>query len=325
MSANPELSGASARGTRLRLMREHRATHGCLKRNEGSAYNEPMPTPPSTLWPIEALLSVPKLLRDPQAFYEAVQADNDVPNRAAQLMFSSVCFLFVYGFVTGLAHSPLQGLYAGIKMPMLFLMTMAFCLPALYFFSLAVLGTRLTFWQAVTVVLGGIGVTAFLLFGLAPVTLFFVLTSRDWAFFQLLAVVFVAISGYVGLYFLWGGMALVDETRDRSTRRLANWILRAWTVLYGFVGSQMAWRLSPFIGELDQPVVWILPSHDNFYVDVLHALQSVLGTGDSLLIAVPAVVALLATAFVAILALNGAKTPTARSTPVHEANAPLRP
>ena len=279
----------------------------CLIPEEAVAYNGPMSTTPLRLWPIDALLSVPTLLRDPQAFYDAVQSDDGVPNRAAQLVFSSMCFLFVYGFVTGLAHSPLQALYAGLKMPMLFLTTMAFCSPALYFFSLAVLGTRLTFWQAVTVVLGGIGVTAFLLFGLAPVTLFFVLTSRDWAFFQLLAVVFVAISGYVGLYFLWGGMALVDDTRDRSTRRLANWILRAWTVLYGFVGSQMAWRLSPFIGELDQPVVWVLPSHDNFYVDVLHALQSVLGTGDSLLIAVPAGVSLLAIALVALLALNGAK------------------
>lgn len=294
----------------------------CLIPEEAVAYNGPMSTTPLRLWPIEALLSVPTLLRDPQAFYDAVQSDDGVPYRAAQLAFSSMCFLFVYGFVTGLAHSPLQALYGGLKMPMLFLTTMAFCLPALYFFSLAVLGTRLTFWQAVTVVLGGIGVTAFLLFGLAPVTLFFVLTSRDWAFFQLLAVAFVAISGYVGLYFLWGGMALVDDTRDRSTRRLANWILRAWTVLYGFVGSQMAWRLSPFIGELDQPVVWVLPSHDNFYVDVLHALQSVLGTGDSLLIAVPAGVALLAIALVALLALNGAKgsAPAPR-----EAAAPVRP
>ncbi len=270
-------------------------------------YNRPMTTFKPFSWLIDAWLSVPRLLRDPQAFYDAVQADVDVPGKAARLAFSAVSFLFVYGFVTGLAHSPLQALYAAIKMPMLFLTTMAFCLPALYFFSLAVLGTRLTFWQAVTVVLGGIGVAAFLLFGLAPVTLFFVLTSRDWAFFQLLAVVFVAISGYVGLYFLWGGMALVDDTRDRATRRLANWILRAWTVLYGFVGSQMAWRLSPFIGELDQPAVWIQPSHDNFYVDVLHALQSVLGTADSVLVAT-AGAAGLAVVIVAILALNGARS-----------------
>lgn len=267
-------------------------------------------------WLVDAWLSVPRLLRDPQAFYDAVQADVDVPANAARLAFSSFCFLFVFGFVTGWAHSPLQALYSGLKMPMLFLATMLFCLPALYFFSLAVLGTRLTFWQAVTVVLGGIGVTSFLLLGLAPVTLFFVLTSNDQSFFQLLAVAFVAISGYIGLYFLWGGMALVDDTRTGAVKRLANWILRAWTLLYGFVGSQMAWRLSPFIGEAGQPAEWIQPSRDNFYVDVIRAVQHVIGVDDSFLLPILVGAGLFAIASVALLALSGAKPRPTRVEPV---------
>lgn len=267
-------------------------------------------------WLVDAWLSVPRLLRDPQAFYDAVQADVDVPANAARLAFSSFCFLFVFGFVTGWAHSPLQALYSGLKMPMLFLATMLFCLPALYFFSLAVLGTRLTFWQAVTVVLGGIGVTSFLLLGLAPVTLFFVLTSSDQSFFQLLAVAFVAISGYIGLYFLWGGMALVDDTRTGAVKRLANWILRAWTLLYGFVGSQMAWRLSPFIGEAGQPAEWIQPSRDNFYVDVIRAVQHVIGVNDSFLLPILVGAGLFAIASVALLALSGAKPRPTRVEPV---------
>lgn len=262
------------------------------------------------------MLSVPRLLRDPQAFYDAVQADVGVPGKAIRLAFSSFCFLFVYGFVTGWAHSPLQALYSGLKMPILFLTTMLFCLPALYFFSLAVLGTRLGFWQAVTVVLGGIGVTSFLLLGLAPVTLFFVLTSSDQAFFQLLAVAFVAISGYIGLYFLWGGMALVDETRTGAVKRLANWILRAWTLLYGFVGSQMAWRLSPFIGEAGRPAEWVQPSRDNFYVDVIRAVQHVVGVNDSLILPTLVGAVLFGIALAALLALNGAKP---RPTPAEPA------
>lgn len=268
----------------------------------------PQPIPPHTPFgPFDALLSVPRLLRDPQGFYDAVQADVGVPGKAMRLAFSSFCFLFVYGFVTGWAHSPLQALYSGLKMPILFLTTMMFCLPALYFFSLAVLGTRLGFWQAVTVVLGGIGVTSFLLLGLAPVTLFFVLTSSDQAFFQLLAVAFVAISGYIGLYFLWGGMSLVDETRTGAVKRLANWILRAWTLLYGFVGSQMAWRLSPFIGEAGRPAEWVQPSRDNFYVDVIRAVQHVVGVDDSLILPTLVGAVLFGIALAALLALNGAR------------------
>ena len=294
----------------------------CLSPHIGFRYNERMTqpdTPHPFAWPFDALLSVPRLLRDPQAFYDAVQADVGVPDKSARLAYASFCFLFVYGFVTGWAHSPLQALYSGLKMPILFLTTMAFCLPALYFFSLAVLGTRLGFWQAVTVVLGGIGVTSFLLLGLAPVTLFFVLTSSDQAFFQLLAVAFVAISGYIGLYFLWGGMALVDETRTGAVKRLANWILRAWTLLYGFVGSQMAWRLSPFIGEAGRPAEWVQPSRDNFYVDVIRAVQHVLGVDDSLILPVVVGAGLVGIALVALLALNGAKSRPTLAEPAAQA------
>ena len=63
----------------------------CLIPEEAVAYNGPMSTSPLRLWPIDALLSVPTLLRDPQAFYDAVQSDDGVPNRAAQLAFSSMC------------------------------------------------------------------------------------------------------------------------------------------------------------------------------------------------------------------------------------------
>jgi len=55
--------------------------------------------------------------------------------------------------------------------------------------------------QVLTVVLTGIAVTAFLLLGLAPITLFFVLTSSNYPFFQVLAVLFVGISALIGSIF----------------------------------------------------------------------------------------------------------------------------
>jgi hypothetical protein len=190
---------------------------------------------------------------------------------------SSVLFLVIYGLVTGLAHSPLQALSSAVKMPLLFIATMAFCLPALYFFSLALLRTQLGMWQVTAVVLAGISVTAFLLLGLAPVTLFFDLTSENYAFFQLLAVVFVAISGFIGLYYLWVGMAHVNSDEGGRFDIFGRVLLVAWIVLYAFVGSQMTWRLSPFIADPEAPFAVIQPSRDNFYVDVLSALERASG------------------------------------------------
>jgi hypothetical protein len=120
------------------------------------------------------------------------------------------------------------------------------------------------------------GVTSFLLLGLAPITLFFVLTSSNYAFFQLLAVAFTGVSAWIGVYFIWRGMTFVDAVHDNSTQQLGRRILMLWIILYAFVGTQMTWRLSPFIGNPEDPFYLIKPSRDNFYVDVIHAIQGAL-------------------------------------------------
>ena len=223
---------------------------------------------------MKKLFSVmPELLRDPNGFFRSIQNDEDIKGKTLTLFYVSVFSFMVFGFMIGLAKSPLQAVSSALKIPILFLSTMAFCLPALYFFSLALLGTPLRMIQVLTVVLFGIAVTAFLLLGLAPVTLFFVLTSANYAFFQLLAVGFVGLSSLIGVYFLWRGMTSVETTHDDNLKNLGNRILILWIVLYAFVGTQMTWRLSPFIGKPEDPFYLIRPSRDNFYVDVIHAIQ----------------------------------------------------
>lgn len=218
---------------------------------------------------------MPEFLRDPDAFFQSIQKDQEVKRKTLTLLWVSIVSFMVYGFMVGLAKNPLQAVSSAIKIPILFLSTMAFCLPALYFFSLALLGTPLRMIQVLAVVLSGIAVTAFLLLGLAPVTFFFVLTSTDYAFFQLLAVGFVGLSSVIGVYFLWRGMTSVETAKDDHLRNLGNRILMLWFVLYAFVGTQMTWRLSPFIGRPEDPFYITKPSRDNFYVDVIRAMQEV--------------------------------------------------
>jgi hypothetical protein len=211
------------------------------------------------------LTIVPSFLRDPTAFFESIQRGENIRHKVLALAVSSVVFLAIYGFVTGFSHSLLQALSSAAKMPLLFVATMAFCLPALYFFSLALLRTRLGMLQVTAVVLAGIGVTAFLLLGLSPVTFFFVLTSENYPFFQLLAVVFVATSGCIGLYFLWKGMTLVDLTTEHTPSIFGRALLGVWILLYAF------------IGDPDLSFAFLQPSRDNFVVDVVHAFERVAG------------------------------------------------
>jgi len=86
----------------------------------------------------------------------------------------------------------------------------------------------------------------------------------------------VGISALIGVYFLWRGMTLVESTRQDAIKHVGRRILGLWMVLYGFVGTQMTWRLSPFIGRPEDPFYILKPSRDNFYVEVLRAIQQTL-------------------------------------------------
>jgi hypothetical protein len=220
---------------------------------------------------------IPQFLKNPQEFHQSVQRNENLGEKATALFISIVAFLAMYGFITGLSHGWMQALSTAVKIPLLFLLTLAFTLPALYFFALALLNIHFSVAQAGVVVLSGIGTTAFLLLGLSPVTLFFVLTSSNYAFFQLVAVLFVAVSGITGLYYILRGFTWVDKNHELTGGSLGTILLRVWVVLYGFVGAQMTWRLSPLIGDPAQPFILLQPSRDNFFVDVFKALQTATG------------------------------------------------
>lgn len=55
----------------------------------------------------------------------------------------------------------------------------------------------------------------------------------------------LTLTGFVGLTFLVTGMGHVQQEDKRTARNL---ILRMWILIYGFVGTQMAWTLRPFLG-----------------------------------------------------------------------------
>jgi hypothetical protein len=220
---------------------------------------------------------IPQFLQDPQKFYQSIQRGQQLSAKAIASFVSSVIFLGIFGLMTGLSHSWQQALSTAVKMPVLFLITLAITLPSLYFFSLALLNVQFSVTQAGVVVLSGIGVSAFLLLGLSPITLFFVITSSNYTFFKLLAVVFVAVSGVIGLNYILKGFAWVDKKNELTSKPIGKILLRAWVVLFGFVGAQMTWRLSPFIGDPQKPFALFRSSRDNFFIDLLGTLKEAFG------------------------------------------------
>src|SRR4051812_49006417 len=156
------------------------------------------------------LLVIERILRDRQGIWQQVVEDRGLPRLTGQMLISCGVALAVYGAVVGSFHSVLMALTSAVKLPLLFLVTLAICLPTLYLFNL-VFGARLSIRQSLALVMVALTVTSMLALAFAPISLFFLITAPDYNFFKLLNVAILALSALVGLRFLTGGMRVLNE------------------------------------------------------------------------------------------------------------------
>jgi hypothetical protein len=156
------------------------------------------------------LLVIERILRDRQGIWKQVVEDRDLTRLTGQMLVSSMVALAVYGAVLGSFHSVLMALTSAVKLPLLFAVTLAICLPTLYLFNL-VFGARLSVRQSLSLVMVALTVTAMLALAFAPISLFFLITAPDYGFFKLLNVAILGLSALVGLRFLTGGMRVLNE------------------------------------------------------------------------------------------------------------------
>ncbi|MBW4690776.1 MAG: hypothetical protein KME27_03315 [Lyngbya sp. HA4199-MV5] len=191
------------------------------------------------------------LLRDRKDFLAEIYDGIGLKSKITALLISSSCFFALYGAIIGAFHSAPQVASSAIKLPALYLLTLLICLPTLYIFN-ALFGSKQTIGQHFTYLLTAVSVIAILLCGFAPVTLFFLITVNDYSFFLLLNVAIFALTGVLGVSFLYQVMKPIDEDGASQSVKVRRNILRFWLVLYGFVGSQLGWTLRPFFGSPGQ-------------------------------------------------------------------------
>lgn len=206
----------------------------------------------------------------------------------------SACFLiFValsvfYGFVMG-AHNLVHGyrdgweyaLAAAVKLPMLFLFTLAICLPLLYVLNVLI-GPRARFSIVLGHLLTSIAVTSIVLASCAPILAFFMLSTKSYAFIKLLNVAIFTLAGAYGVWYLGKGMnemaeSAADEDVPIKTSRSTATIMKWWLVTYGTVGTQMAWLLRPYIGSPSMPFSFFRPQESNFFENLAHTIGKLMG------------------------------------------------
>jgi hypothetical protein len=319
------------------------------------------------------LLVIERILRDRQSIWQQIVDERELGRLTGNMLASSAIALALYGAVLGAFHSVLMAMTSAVKLPLLFLVTLAICLPTLYLFNL-VFGARLSVRQALAMVMVAITVTAMLAVAFAPISLFFLITAPDYGFFKLLNVAILTLSALVGLRFLTGGMQVLNEhgllapttpaavpatvpatvpavpvaapaapaapaqpapaeavpvtpisavpasagavnggststvvstplpppppmttpgwdpgargifaasgprpqrppTRD-GQRPASMTLLYIWILLFGFVGTQLAWTLRPFFGDPGQDFALFRSIEGNFYAEILKTISN---------------------------------------------------
>ena len=306
---------------------------------------------------------------DRAGIWQQIVEERDLRTLIGQMLSSSAISFALYGAVLGASYGWQQIASSLIKLPLLFLATLAICLPTLYLFNL-VFGARLSMVQAVALILVSITVTAVLTLAFAPVSLFFLVTAQSYSFYKLLNVAILLLTAVIGLRFLVAGMHALNEQRPvpatlpapvptaipatvpvpangsapqpvapvgvsaatadgtavattpatavavapaaappapvatathQPVHPAPHWLgqpvqphfgpvrppaeprpasislVYIWIVLFGFVGTQLAWTLRPFFGDPGQPFGVFREVGGTFYADVLRTLGDLLG------------------------------------------------
>ena len=234
------------------------------------------------------------LLHHKEEVTESLRQDIGLRQLSSIFFVVSMVMAGLYGAVMGatnllqgsemlLRHKLLMILVTAVKVPVLYLLTLAIILLPIYV-SNAFVGARLQFRQMLALLLTSVAIMATLLASMATVAFFFALTSRTYDFIKLLHVLFFAYAGLAGLGYLARGLKAISAPLQRSSsergtiRHTPQWLFLGWLLLYMFVGTQLAWVLRPFVGSPTEKFQVFRPRYGNFYESVFHSWDRLMQT-----------------------------------------------
>lgn len=185
-----------------------------------------------------------------------------------QLLFI-LLFSFIYGIVMGSYNGLLQSLVTGIKIPCLIFLSLLICFPALFVIQYMI-GSTMTLYQMTNIILSGFVVFSTIALSFAPIVIFFMITSDNYAFLKLLHVSIFTFSGIFAVKTIIDGLTFSCEKKNIYPK-LGMKIFKIWVVILAFVSSQLAWNLRPFVGSRELKFELFRVKDSNFYVAVIQS------------------------------------------------------
>ena len=192
--------------------------------------------------------TVSLLLQRPESLLGDIAGRRVGIGRTAALIAVAVAGTAAFGAAVGSYVGGMQTLHAAVKMPILFLGTLAVSFLLMHVLG-AAFGLGLAAGQTASLCLTSIAVTGTVLGALAPLLWLLAASAPYPDYAAYLHVVLamtaaIAAGGLVSLLTLIRGLRTAARGGGRILRTVVCWLL-----IYHFVGGQMAWLLRPFVGD----------------------------------------------------------------------------
>jgi hypothetical protein len=180
----------------------------------------------------------------------------------------------VMGTYGGVAGPRLwQVIYSAVKVPFLLLATFLISLPSFFVIN-TLLGLRSDFAYVLRALLATQAALTVILSALAPFTAFWYFSGSAYEPAILFNGAMFAVASVSAQWMLRRSYEPLILRNERH-----RWMLRAWLIIYVFVGIQMGWVLRPFIGNPLAPVQFFREgSWTNAYEAVFQLIWDVVST-----------------------------------------------
>lgn len=218
-------------------------------------------------------------LQNRDEFFEKALHETNPWGRIWRLTTAFVVLTFIYGVVMGFYSGFLQALTAGVKVPVLFLLSLLICFPA-FFILQFILGSKMKLSHMAVIVLSGYVLTGAIMVSFTPIVILFILTGGNYYFLQLLHIAIFAVAGIFGMKMILDALKYSCEEKNVYPKTGVV-VFRFWVVILAFVGIQLAWNLQPFLAEKTEAYAMFKKYKGNFYTAVIYSIQQLSNSPDN--------------------------------------------
>jgi len=224
-------------------------------------------------------LSIFKVFQHSDEYFEMLSDSEYSRKLVLKQVLVIFVFALIYGIVMGSYNGFQQSMATGLKVPCLIFLSLIICFPALFVIQYMI-GSTLAFWQMASIILSGFVVFSTINISFAPIVIFFMITSDNYAFLKLLHVAIFLFSGIFAIKTILKGLTYSCEKKNVYPKLGMN-IFRLWVIIIAFVSSQLAWNLRPFVGNRNLQFELFRERQGNFYIAVIQSVGNLINPDDN--------------------------------------------